>query len=68
MMPLLLKHLGSLVRWNDAAPPTVAEAPEFTGSVNAATLPQLKKNLNSGGVNAVEAANEVPEFTGGVNG
>ena len=54
---------------NDATPPTVADAPEFSGGVNPADAPVAEEKPEfTGGVNTVEAAvNEVPEFKGAVN-
>ncbi len=53
---------------NDATPPTVADAPEYTGGVNSVEAAINEVPEYTGGVNSVEAAiNEVPEYTGGVN-
>ena len=50
---------------NDATPPTVADAPEYTGGVNGLEAAINEVPEYKGGANFVLAAvNEVPEYTG----
>ena len=49
---------------NDTTPPTVADAPEYTGGVNSVEAAINEVPEYTGGVNSVEAAiNEVPQYT-----